>query len=243
MPGLDVIAMTGLLALAANPVQCDVPRAPLVTVTPSSSAIRYDNSKSLAELSHFKADTISPYDRHTEQLMFGLHHGKMNLSAKTMIGYGVYNRLDLACFYFDRVEVELALDPVIYIVSELKPGSCAYRAVQEHEKKHVAVDREIANKYAHEIGKAVQAAIDRAGALGPYPTAEIENIQTRMTDHVGSAVASVELLMTEEQQRRQQEVDSLEEYNRVSDIIQKDCRFRIEKEMKGSLNAMKKERK
>ncbi len=236
--GLDVLAMTGLLTLAANPVTCTVPQAPVVNIVPKSEAVIYDTSKSLEELNVFKADTISPYGNHTEQMMFGMHQGILSMQANTGVGGVRYPALGVSCLYYDEITVNLTLSPKIYIINEMKPGSCEYKAVLEHEMKHLKADRRIVNKYARVIGEKVQEAVNAAGAMGPYKVEEVPERQQRMADHISNAVKSVELLMYEEQDRMQQAVDSLEEYNRITDRIRNKCRFRIEEEAADSVERM-----
>lgn len=227
MPGLDVLAFAGLLTLAADPISCTVPRAPVVTILPTTDPVRYDNANSIEALSHMKTNTISPYGKHVEQLMFGLHSGQIRISAKTRLGTQVYGDGPgaLGCMYYDSIEIRINLSPVIYIVKEFPPGSCAYEAVAEHEKKHARVDRWIANKYAKRIGAAVQDAVNEAGALGPWPKSDMKTVQNRMIGYVRSTVESLELLMTEEQARLQQKVDSMAEYENVSSVLHKTCKI------------------
>lgn len=228
MIGLDVLGTAGLLMLTANPVTCTVPKAPVVTVRPATDRARRVDSKSIAQLGKRGADTISPYGNHIEQHVFGLHEGTLKLSASTRIGYRVYEWHEVSCLYYDSVDIEIRLSPVIYVVREFKPGSCAYNAILEHEKKHAAVDRGIVKKYAPKIGHEVRQAVNRAGALGPYPIEDMKKVQDRMIRHVQTAIATLELQMTEEQTRTQQAVDSLEEYERVSAYIRTVCKVRTE---------------
>lgn len=227
IPGLDILAFTGLLSLAADPVVCRLPRPPTVTVLPTTDPLRYDHSMSVQDLSRIRTDTMSPYDKkHVEQLMFGLHNGRIALSAKTRLGVQTYHGPSdtVGCMYYDSIEIRINLSPVIYIAKEFPEGSCAYKTVLEHEKKHARVDRFIANKYAQRIGQDVRDAVNEMGAVGPYPESQVQAIQTKMMHYVRSTVDSIDLLMSEEQARLQQQVDSLAEYQSVSAILHDRCR-------------------
>ncbi len=229
MSGIDLFAAAGLFLLAANPVECRVPKAPLVEVIPKTAPTAYDYTKSVADLQRMKSDTISPYGRHEEQLVYGLHRGKMSIGYSIEFGGVGYPDYDLACLYFNKVTVTLELNPVIYVAKEFRPGTCAHKAVLDHEKKHVATDRRIANKYARVIGLSVQKAVNESGAIGPYYTEEIPVIREKMSRHIGKNVESVEFLMLEEQNRMQQEVDSMEEYDSVSEEIHGRCGVKPER--------------
>jgi hypothetical protein len=226
---LAELLTTGLLVFAADPVQCTVPKAPLIEVVPKTAPTSYDFSKTIADLQTIKADTISPYGQHTEQLVYGLHKGKMSLGYNIEFGGMEYPHLNLACLYFNKVTVSLELNPVIYVVKEFRPGTCEHKAVLEHEKKHVATDRQIANKYAREIGVAVQNAVNRAGAIGPYYLEEIPVIRQRMAQTIAGTISAMELNLTEEQNRAQQAVDNREEYDSVSKKVHEVCRYKPRK--------------
>jgi hypothetical protein len=245
MIGIETIAMTGLLTLAsagAAQIECHVPQAPQIDVVPKTAPTAYDYSKTTAELTEIKTSTVSPYGGHSEQLTFGLHEGHMKLSYQAGIGGMTYPDLDLACLHYSNVKITLELNPVIYVVREMRPGTCAHKAVLEHEKKHVRVDRDIANKYAREIGLAVQKAVNDIGAVGPFNIHEMENRQKMMQDHISSTISALQLKLFLEQSRRQQDVDSLEEYERVGTHIRDTCKFDIGDEMRKSLKKIRRAR-
>ncbi len=223
--GAEILTLAGIMSLAADPVRCTVPRAPTVTILPTTDPVRYDNSLTLSDMARLKTDTISPYGRHVEQVTFGMHSGRVTISAKTRVNWRSYTgpSESVGCLSYDSIEIRINLSPVIFIASELPPGSCAHKAVLEHEKKHARVDRWIANKYAQRIGQDVRAAVNEAGAMGPYPASRMKAVQAQMIDHVRSTVKSIELLMSEEQARLQQQVDSMGEYTRVSKIVHETC--------------------
>jgi hypothetical protein len=235
MVGLDTLLVTGLLTLAANPVQCQVPRAPIIEVVPKAAPTAYDFTRSILDLQKIRSDTISPYGNHKEQLIFGLHRGKMELGYNIKFGGMEYPRLGLTCLYFDKIKITISLNPVIYVVNEFPSGSCEHNTVLEHERKHVATDRRIVNKYAREIGVEVQKAVNRAGALGPYRTSEIVSVRKRMSNHIRSAIKSMELNLYEEQTRAQQAVDSREEYDSISNKIHNVCGYEMDNDTRKKL--------
>lgn len=225
VPGLEAVVAGHLMMTVADPVKCRLPKAPQIEIVPKTSPVQYDFTKTVAELQGAGSDTISPYGRHVEPIVFGLHQGAMQVGYQVQFAGEVFNSLGLGCLFFDKVVVTIELNPVIYVAKELKPKTCAHNAVLEHERKHVKTDRLIANKYAREIGVAVQEAVNRAGAVGPYPISDLESIRQRMAEHIGSTVESMKLNLLEEQFRMQQAVDSKEEYESVSYKIHHTCGF------------------
>ena len=87
--------------------------------------------------------------------------------------------------------------------------------------RHVDVDRAVINQYARAIGLAVKKAVDGAGAMGPYNESGLEAVKAQLVDHIQAAVNSQKLLLHQEMARRQAGVDTLEEYERVSEICKK----------------------
>ncbi len=238
MFGLDVIAVSGYLMLAGSGlVECKLPRAPQIEVYPKTAPTAYDFSKTLEELNQIQADTISPYGNHATTT-FGLHEGRLLVSWKTGLGIRKWDALGLGCIYYDKIEVTIELNPVVYVVKEFIPGTCRHRAVLNHEKKHVRVDREIANKYAREIGEALREGVNKMGAVGPYRLEDLQKNQDQMTEYVNSLVRSVQARMLQEQVRRQQAVDTHEEYERVSDEIEHKCHYDIPKRLRRQLEAL-----
>jgi hypothetical protein len=228
--GLEMLAAGGLLSFAAGPVECTMPKAPEIEAVPRTSPTHYDYTKGLEYLNTVQVDTVSPYGNHAGQLAFGLHEGTLGLKYETKIGGVTYPELGLSCLYYDKIKLTIELDPVIYVAREFRKGSCPHRAILAHEEKHVRVDRMIANQYVREIGIALQDAINDVGALGPFRTGDTEAHQKRMSEHIRSVVDSLRHKMIADQKRRQQGVDSKEEYDSVSRKIREGCGYNVYRE-------------
>lgn len=218
IPGLDIIAAAGLLTLAAtgSVPACTVPKAPAISINATTQAIRYDYSKSEDQLGAMKNDTVNPYGPGTDTATGGLRQDKPELNMNVRVGYrGVKD--GPTCFWYDSVTVEIKLQPVIYIARENQSGACG-AAILEHEKKHIAVDHRVANSFAASVGEVVRKAVNEAGPLGPYNADRIDATQKMMTEHIQSAVKSRQMAYETDMRRQQAQVDTLEEYERVSKI-------------------------
>lgn len=221
-PGLDVIAAAGLLTLAAaggNIPTCTVPKAPTISINATTQEIRYDYSRTEAQLTAMKSDTINPYAPGTDTATGGLRQDKPEMKMNVRVGYrGTKN--GPTCFWYDSIVVQIELKPVIYIARENQSGSCG-AAILEHEKKHIAVDHRVANSFAATVGEVVRNAVNEAGALGPYNADRIDATQKMMIEHIQSAVQSRQLAYESDMRRQQAQVDTLAEYERVSKICNK----------------------
>ena len=215
MLGLEPFAVAGLLTLSADLVHCNMDKAPTIQVQPSSDPVYYDFSKTSEDLKNFHIDTISPYGPQVETIPGGLTNDKLTISFRTSVTGTTYPTLKLFCMWYDTITVQIHLSPVVYVAKNHHPRTCQHKEILEHEKKHVRADREIANKYARQVGVELQKAVNRIGALGPYPESDKEEMQKKMMEHIKSVIVSQELSMQEDQRRMQEAIDSLEEYERV----------------------------
>ena len=202
---------------SAADVRCTVPKAPLIQVLPKTANIRYDHSMTTAQLTAMGSNTVNPYASNLDATTGGLRSDSAKISSNIKMGTQTYPALQVGCIWYDSIEVNIALNPVIYIAKEYQQEPCK-SAITEHEVKHVTVDREVMNKYAAEIGRAIQSSVNQAGALGPFNVQEMHQHQDRLIKHIQSAIDSQQLMLEKEMRTRQAQVDSLEEYERVSKI-------------------------
>ena len=212
---LQVPLAAGLLYMAADVVKCNVPDAPEIYVKPQAYATQYNHRYSVEDLTNRGTDTISPYPRHAITKTGGITESEIEFRTNMQFQYQSYPTLGVGCIYFDRIDVTIQLDPTIYIAKDFAKHTCDYKEVLTHEKKHVTVDKEVLNKYARKIGEALRLSVNNAPGRGPYPIGRLEEIQTDMQAYIASVIKTQQSLMEEERFRRQQDVDSLEEYERI----------------------------
>ncbi len=202
---------------SAADVRCKVPKAPIIQVQPKTADIRYDFTQTTEQLTAQGSNTVNPYSAKMDTTTGGLRADSVKMTSNVKMGTLTYPSLGVGCIWYDSVVVSIDLNPIIYIAREYQQEPCK-SGILEHETKHVAVDRVVMNKYAVEVGRAVQNAVNQAGAMGPFNLNEMSGHQDRLIDHVKSAIKSQELSLEKEMRRQQAQVDSLEEYERVSKI-------------------------
>jgi len=209
-----------LLQPVAQPVTCRVTKAPIINIRPITKEIAFDFSKTSAELNQITSNTISPYGASVDQTTGGLRHDKPVTQVITTFHALTERRTQSMCLSYDTITLTILLRPKIYIAKEFNRGRCG-REVMKHEKKHVHVDRYVINKYSKQMGKAVQKAVNQAGVIGPFSANRAKEFQEMMFQNIQSAISSIELAMMNEMNSRQQQVDSLEEYERVGQYCEK----------------------
>lgn len=215
MIGLEYV-MAGYLQLASAGIECKLKKAPEITVSASDTSVRYDHSKSQAQLDNFENDTVSPYGANVKTHVGGLMSGEVSVAQSTRMMQETWPHLNAGCLYIDSIKIKIHIKPTIYIAREYQKTGCMYHAIMEHEKKHIAVDRQIVNKYSALIAKGVDAALKKIGyAHGPFRLGELPARQDEIQKYAQAIVKQYSDQMTEERQRLQQAVDSLQEYERV----------------------------
>lgn len=220
MLGLEAFA-AGYVMMAgtqARPSWCNPDKAPQIRVVPKMAPIAYDFSKPMAQMNNIHIDTVNPYGNDVHTDTGGVMHGSVQLKASS--SYRTTSYQGLSCAYFEKITISVELTPKIYIAREYPRGGCKHRAVMEHELKHVAVERQIANKYAQIIGNQMVAAIKKYPVFGPVPSSQQTSQHQQMTGLIQNMVSRLSDKMALERKQRQQAVDNINEYNRVNKILQ-----------------------
>jgi hypothetical protein len=194
---------------------CRPERAPVISVKTSSDDIRFDNSKSFLQLRQFDVDTINPYGKKADTKIGGLMQGGIQLEQSMRLSTITHQGLRQICAFYDEVNVRLHISPTIYIAKENQRGTCRYNAIKEHEMKHIQVDRDIVNKYADLIGSALRREVNRQSVYGPVSLGRAQEIQVGMRQRLEAVLRAYSDKMDGERRKRQQAIDSLEEYERV----------------------------
>lgn len=220
------IVMSGFVLLAgARPaaaldvnINCVVPEPPSVSVTPVSDEIQYDYSTSSRDLTMKKTGTASPYPAGTDSATGGLRVDTPTIATSVKYGDVTYPSLHQSCLWFHSIDVSIKLSPHIYIAREYNALGPCRDAIMAHELHHVDVDREMMNKYSYIIGQAVQEVVNRTGAVGPFDSDKVADNGQQLIDGISAAIKTVQQPLQDEMRERQAQVDSLEEYKRISAI-------------------------
>lgn len=197
---------------------CVPTTAPSITVRPSTDEISYNFSLSEKQLDHFDITTVSPYANNIITDVGGLMKGGIETRQKMNFGILTNQTTGQVCFWHDSIDVLIHIKPTIYVASEFPEGSCMHNAILEHEQKHVTVDREIVNKYAQLIGKALEAEISRYRIYGPVSLSQQPALESQLKTRIQSLIGAYTAQMSEERRNRQQQIDNLEEYERVNHV-------------------------
>lgn len=225
MFGLDYLGLTTLLVLASvepsgmSAQSCAMaPPRPVVTVTMSESVTAFDISKSAEELSEFDIDTVSPYPAQYHTEIGGLMTGEMDLVHRITFGKSVDFVSGRGCIWFSAIEVNIHTAPTIFVASDFKDNKCRFGEVFKHEVKHVTEDRALLEKYTDEISDRLNVLMGQPVdyTSGFIPLDDMEQTKNDMQMAMEFVLGVMFEKMMTERTKRQQSIDSLEEYTRVS---------------------------
>jgi hypothetical protein len=199
-------------------ITCDPKPAGDVNIIWGSENIEYDFSKSQKQLDRMDVDTESPYDHHVKTHVGGLMKGGISIKSMVQVSTLTYPRSREICQWIGKMDVNVRIDPKIYIASDHPRGSCKHNAILEHEMKHIFVDREIVKKYTPIIKRELESAVRKVGIVGPKKERSAQKYQNKITAYMDKTLKAITDKMYAERGEKQQGVDTLKEYERVAGV-------------------------
>jgi len=118
------------------------------------------------------------------------------------------------CVWPTAVVVTLSTAPEVYVVTN--HGKCRTDLAIGHEMQHVAIDREIIDRYSPIFRRRITAMVDAIGTVGPVAQIDLSSVRRRIEEKINAAIAVVGDQMDAERAARQQALDSPSEYARLS---------------------------
>lgn len=224
---IEPLALMGVLTLAsADPSSvCKMPEPTRINVVPRTEPVKYDISQTLAQIQSQDIDTINPYGFGSKSSTTGYMKGEVAMLQEVKIKHQTVRGKRYACVWYDTITLKIEIDPTIVIAKEVAEDPCRYKAVKEHELKHVMVDRKIVNKYAKSMGQKVFDGLQSRGFIvGPIKAEDAPIVAKRMQSTVAQLLELETKKMEIERAEGQQAIDSLEEYGRVNDACKSKAR-------------------
>ena len=198
--------------------KCQQAPLPKINIVMTSKQVQYDFSRSKRELKGFNIDTKSPYDSNAHTEVGGLMNGEISVNSQVSFGYLQDTNSGQAWYWYDTIDVKMHIDPTILIAKEHAKGTCEHSAILEHEMKHIKIDRAVLKKYKAKIESDLHKIARKVGTIGPISLSISGRTQNKMMKVIEKAVSNQTERMYSERRKLQQSVDSLEEYERVSNM-------------------------
>ena len=178
-------------------------------------SVRGDNSLSLAQLQQLPDTEVSAALGGRQHVRLGATHVQFGYETSPQVRIkqtsdGVY------CAEMVNLDVRFRFsDTVVYIAREIPRSSCLYGEVQAHENRHVAVDSGLVAEWNYRVQEEVRAIAARIRPIQAYSTS---GIAQQMTDQIQPQLNQLMQRIMQERDRRQAQIDTLQEYQRVSRV-------------------------
>ncbi|WP_085557176.1 hypothetical protein [Azospirillum agricola] len=104
---------------------------------------------------------------------------------------------------------------VVHVARELPPGSCIHGEVLAHEMRHVAVDEALLREFAPVIRQRLDEAVAR---LAPVRSRSQQQAMASVRRPLEAAMRTAMQEFGRERDRRQAQVDTVEEYARIRQV-------------------------
>lgn len=206
-----VLAAWATAAPAAAELACPKDQ-PVVTLELREVQPTIDRSMPRAELTAMSGATSE--NTHT----LGMYGATWTIQSQSQLQYMKEqgNRRPRGCVWLSSVKLTVAIDPrLIRIARELRPDSCRYRSVMEHERKHQAVDDDVLARRLPWLRDHLAGALKGMRTDRPRPVGELEALGGKMVENTTKTVTAAWQQLVDERDRLQREVDTPQEYERV----------------------------
>lgn len=221
-PALALFAVLALSAHVTHPAYADadgcndyVPT--VVTVQAAFDPTEYDYTLPMMQI---KALSDSGKEKgkgskHSEEWPVGLATGEMYFSINRDIMKMRPTSTQITCGQIKAVQIEFGFrGNKIYVAKEFPKRSCPYREVLAHEEKHKAVDRQLVEEYSEKIKTLF---LDVSKKIGVVRNATSAIVDDQIDSAFSQAISKLTKEIETEHVERQKQVDTKEEYQRVTD--------------------------
>ena len=193
------------------PTEMTTPPPVRLTLTPVFDTPTYDYQVSLASIQQLAIDT--QHSIH-ESLAMGLTRYKPFIQFSVPIK-GCTNRITgQTCLHLEDATVEFGYhDVIVYVANEIPYQSCGFTAIYDHEQKHIAVNQELLQEYTPLIQSTLEDYLNRFGVIC---TNDPDQTKQELDTHFQTMLNQWNEQIATENHRRQQLVDSTEEYQRIT---------------------------
>lgn len=178
------------------------------------------NAENASTLGQYKISTTFARSHNETFSVGGLHLSE--LSPQYVVSFEISGTPDnLACIAPVALRISIEYAPRILIASEHKPGSCRYKAVLDHEMRHVNTDIIAFNEFLPQIRLALEKTTRKITQMGPMQPSSIEKAKGMLVDAVREKLVQE----VEEFQKirfvRQQMIDTRQQYLLESRLCKK----------------------
>ncbi len=146
----------------------------------------------------------------------GLTEGLIN--SQMQMEFATESQGGATCIRPSKIVVSIKYQPTILIANEYQRGSCNFKAVLQHEGKHVATDQNAIRKYIPIFQNTLASSAQGLLSANPVPTTATQEMSKRMQAMLGKTLDNVMKTLSAERETLQTNVDTPSEYARVQSL-------------------------
>ena len=189
-----------------------------VNITPVFDQPAYDFTQNLASIQKIASDREHSIPQYHE-ITLGITRYEPVLEFHVPIEV-VTPPSGLVCAHVKHVDVTIGYRNVtVFIANEIPRDSCGFDETMGHEQKHIAVNKQILDEFVPVIEQRFK---DYLRLNGVLQVENAEYAQKVLSDKLKTIMNEIIAQMEQENIRRQREVDSPEEYNRLAHVCNGD---------------------
>jgi len=215
MFGIELLTVESMAVLVGM-FNCPAAITPEVGINVRINPVQYNTSKTSNQLRAYRTDTKNPYGNSRHTKLSGLHNGNFNYNMDMSFSISRNTLLKKSCVQINTVNINIDHKATIYIARDNNGNKCRYNSTMQHELKHERIDLQIIQTYKPIFYKAIKSALQKKSQIGPVHSRQTKAAQSQLTSNLQNTLNSIVKHMDNELKRRQQKVDSLREYERLS---------------------------
>ena len=207
LPTLLAALLLALPAVAA----CE-PRQTEIRVTENIAQPRIDFSKTAAQIKNLKTGDAAASDYKYAE-MTGLTDATISVDSEIRTtASGSTN--GPTCIWPSVISVKLSTAPIIYI--DASHGECRKNVALEHEMGHVAIDRQVIERYIPIVRNHIALLAEAIGSTSAPSYDSLAIARERIEDKVNALLTVIDDSLIADRAAAAQAHDTPEEYRRVS---------------------------
>lgn len=198
-------------------VECGPGATPVINIMTSVSEPRFDYTISQKKMEKFTGNADIPSSAIYDLTVNAMSTGKMDV--RNNIKYTTQAKEGRQiCIQVAQIDVDIHIDPVIYIATELRDDACEYKEYLLHELKHVEEDKKLIEDYKVIIKRNMAFAFPtpRDYMVGPVPASLAKDARQKLEENIEGALEATIASMIRERVPRQRAIDSAGEYLRLA---------------------------
>lgn len=147
--------------------------------------------------------------------IYGTGGGQMGIDMDIDFKQHTNSTGTVSCIGLEKVIVKFIAFPAIMVAEDFRPGTCEYNAVMEHEQKHISTMMNFQTEYAPKLKYAVKQILKKYGQPQVVSSVNVKHQALQIKSDIEAATANYFEKIYQVQRKRQQRVDSAEEYAKV----------------------------